>query len=94
MVTERVVRQIGARPTGTASFLPANGEPQEAKAYWLSVDLPIAMGNPPQMAFSHGRNLNVMQLPFQPQNFDLIVGMDLLCHYHLSMYGDLFVLSN
>ena len=41
-----------------------------------------------------GAELEVAQLPFQPENFDILLGMDFLMHFHFTMHNNLFILSN
>ena len=41
-----------------------------------------------------GRELEVAELPYQPDNFDVLLGMDLLMDFHITMHGGLFILSN
>ena len=38
--------------------------------------------------------LEVALLPFQPDNFDILLGMDFLMSFHLTMYGGAFIISN
>lgn len=33
-------------------------------------------------------------LPYEPKNYDVILGMDLLSGFHLTLYGGNFILSN
>ena len=45
--------------------------------------------------FSRGRDpMEVALLTLQPQNFDVLLGMDLLEDFHLTVYADQFILSN
>ena len=45
------------------------------------------------MVIRFGDELEVAQLPFQPGNFDILLGMDFLTRFHFTMYGDFFILS-
>ena len=45
------------------------------------------------MVIRFGDELEVAQLPFQPGNFDILLGMDFLTQFHFTMYGDFFILS-
>ena len=45
--------------------------------------------------FSRGRDLmEVTLMTSQPSTFDVLLGMDLLEAFHLTLYSDLFILSN
>ncbi len=36
----------------------------------------------------------VMELPFQPPDFDVLLGMDVLVNFHITMHGAVFIMSN
>ncbi len=40
-----------------------------------------------------GEMLEVAELPFQPDNFDVLLGMDYLTNFHITMYDDECILS-
>lgn len=44
--------------------------------------------------FSRGANLEVALLKIQPETFDVLLGMDLLESFHLTIHADQFILSN
>ena len=41
-----------------------------------------------------GSDLEVALLPYEPKNYDVLLGMDLLLRFHLTLYGGNFILSN
>lgn len=96
MVSSNVVTRLAAVPTGIASFTPANGQPQDTNEFWLNINIPISVGSPEgsQLTFASGQDLSVLLLPFDPHNFDVLLGMDLLQRYHITMWSGTFVLSN
>lgn len=96
MVSSQVVAHLAATPTGIASFMPASGQPLETPEFWLNINIPIAVGSPEgsQITFASGQDLSVLLLPFDPHNFDVLLGMDLLQRYHITMWSGAFVLSN
>ena len=38
--------------------------------------------------------MDVALLPYDPSNYDVLLGMDLLHGFHLTMHGDTYILSN
>lgn len=91
-VTGRLVDTLGAVPVGTGSFTPANGIPQEADIYGLHVAVPV--GTEP--VFLVGGHLTVVELPaeYQPADHDVLLGMDLLQRFHITMWSGNFIMSN
>lgn len=93
-VSSNVVEQIGAIPIDIASFVPANGQSQETEVFRLLISIPYPHDGQSSMTFMTGGELNVMRLPFRPHNFDVLLGMDFLSQFHISMFGGRIVLSN
>ena len=38
--------------------------------------------------------MEVSLLPYQPHNYDVLLGMDLISEFHLTIYGSNFIISN
>ena len=96
-VSPRVIQQLDVPSTGIANFMPANGEPVETDVYRLSISVPISLGtadDPTAPTFSSGSVVDVMLLPFNPEGYDVIFGMDLVSRYHITLHNGLFVCSN
>ena len=91
LVSPRVVDQLGLKATGYLSMTPASGEPITTPKYRATVTIPAGRG---ASVFPPGGELEVGQLPFQPDNFDVLLGMDFLGDFHFTMYGHTFILSN
>ncbi|WP_419846074.1 hypothetical protein [Candidatus Poriferisocius sp.] len=94
MVSSRVIEEVGAESTSSRKIIPVSGEPLTVPTYWLGVFIPIAMDNADPNIFAAGRELRVAQLPYEPLNYDILLGMDLLIGFHITMVGGHFVLSN
>lgn len=96
MVSRRVIDQIGATQVGFLPFMPASGQPQETAVYELFVAVVISETGPdgsPTFTFSKGGTVPVLLLPFEPPDFDMLLGMDILTGYHVTMWDGTFVLS-
>ena len=94
-VTSRVVERLALLSISVGSFIPANGEAVETDVFRVAVGVPIALGNEPtDPTFSTGKIVEVMLLPFLPEGWDVLFGMDLISSYHITLHGGLFVCSN
>ena len=81
-------------------MIPATGEPTRIEAYRVRLDIPIGS----QVALPGGRighdhvlrgmDLEVGRLPYSPDNHDVLLGMDFLRVFHITMYGENYIFSN
>ena len=93
-VSSNVVTHLSAVPVDLEPFLAANGQSQDTEVFRLRVDIPYPQDEAARFVISTGEELNVMLLPFQPRNFDVLLGMDFLRSFHISMHNGRCVLSN
>ena len=91
LISPRVVNQMGLKAIGHTSLTPASGELIITPKYRATLAVPVGSGS---TVFPSGRELEVSELPFQPDNFDILLGMDFLEVFHFTMYGRTFILSN
>lgn len=99
MVTQKVVDALNASSIGVDSFMPASGKPQETDQYRLRIDIPIDYpitgGSPSFSTHATGLLLDVLVMPFQPRQFDVLLGMDLItAGYHITVYRNTVTFSN
>ena len=69
----------GNQPIRTSSCDPCQCTPRTTDAHTLYVA---------------GRPLVVFELPYQPPDYDVLLGMDVLSLFHITMYSGMFVMSN
>ena len=95
-VTPRLAAQIGVAPVGRRSFIPASGQPVETNLFGLHLAIPVETptGEGDVHTFASGGPLVVMELPYQPPNYDVLLGMDVLANLHITMHGGAFIMSN
>ena len=91
MVSPKVVKETGLQSIGYASIIPVSGKPIQTPKYRARLSIPITQGSATLLS---GSELEVAKLPFQPANFDILLGMDFLMNFHFTMYGGSFILSN
>ncbi len=76
---------------GHTDILPVSGEPVRVFRYRVGLSIPISQGSTTLLV---GAPVEVSELPFQPDNFDILLGMDFLAPFHFTMYNGMFILSN
>ena len=99
MISERVAQQVGLAPIGQVGIVPVSGKTIRSKKYRVRLDIPISEtvvlpGGQPQLQNIHrGMEVEAAELPYQPENHDILLGMDFICGAHLTIHGDNFILS-
>ena len=91
MVSPKVVEETDMKGIGYAGIVPVSGKPIQTPRYRAFLSIPISQGNTVLLS---GGELEVAELPFQPDNFDILLGMDFLMRFHFTMYGGSFIMSN
>ena len=92
MISRNVVETLGADPVGKSVVSTVSGDRVETLRYRLGIYITVGLGH--SGTFSSGMDLDVLLLPFDPPNFDVLLGMDLLTGFHATMHGGHFILSN
>lgn len=94
-VTPGLVERLGLENTGEWISLGGVHGSQDVATYEVAVGLPIS-DSPGQPAFIRGDiSLKVAELALpESSRFEVILGMDFLQPFHLTVYRDLFILSN
>ena len=71
-----------------------------ADKYLARIDIPIEIqfrqpeGDIGTEQTLRGMDLQAAQLPYDPHNYDVLLGMDFLQGLHLTIYRDTFILSS
>ena len=100
MITRRIAETLQPEKVDVATFVGVNGLETESDVFVLRIDLPIAQdavqedGSVQPAIHSVGMELEVMTIPYDPWNFGIILGMDCLANFHITMWGGMFVISN
>ena len=93
-ISKKVVEKVGLVPGGwrLITGVHATGKTPTCS---VGILVPVSEQAPEQVQI-HMRGLEKMEvsvLEFQPEDFDVLPGMDILQSCHLSMHGGVFVLS-
>ena len=96
LISPNVVSELGLSPIGSASIMVASGQQVNTYEYYSWVDIPIGYDSTvgPPTDFLMGRQLTVVGLPYQPNDYDVILGMDIIGMFHITMYRNKIILSN
>ena len=73
------------------------GERVETFLYYARVDIPIPYNDAAKSGTEHffmGNEIPVAGLPYQPDDYDVILGMDLIGIFHVTLYKNVIILSN
>ena len=98
-VSQTVVDTLHLTPAGWQAVTGVHGT-SDLPTYAICLGVPITerVDSPHgefDHTFSRGRDLmEVTLMTSQPSTFDVLLGMDLLEGFHLTIYPDLFILSN
>lgn len=90
-ISSKVVEELGLQ-TGEWTIVRSVNSPSTAPLYKVSLAIPIAEG--PHAAFAKGvPEIEVAELSLDP-DIDVLLGMDFLQGFHLTLFRNLFILSN
>ena len=100
MISEKVVQEVGLQPISDIDITPVSGKPIKTESYMARLDIPIAQnvvlpdGKVDSQPNLFGKEIEVAKLPYDPVNYDVLLGMDFIGLFHITMWGKIFILSN
>lgn len=104
MVSQNAVDAVGAPPCGQDWFMPASGTPILTTVHLLDLAIPVvtnvaAVEEDDDLAavtvFASGlSNVPVLLLPGPLGDIDVVLGMDLIAHFHTTICMGNYMLSN
>ena len=96
-IAPKVVDDLKLTPIRPLKLTVASGEEVKSFQYRARVYIPINYNttNPPgAQPFLMGNQLTVAGLPYQPDGYDVLLGMDLIGSFHMTIYRNRIILSN
>ena len=98
MISPQVVEGLDLTATESAWVSGINGKAEEVNAYRLVIALPVPIILEVEGGLQHGEslarsNLLVAELPFQPKNYDVLLGMDFISRLHVAIVGNICIIS-
>lgn len=96
-ISTKVVSDLGLAQVDVGRMQVATGEFSEVALYPVNVGVPVVSQRQSQEdrpeAFVSGKSLIVSGLPHEPWNFDVLLGMDLLSLYHITIVNGQLAMS-
>ncbi len=89
LISEPAIKDAGLPQVGHTLIMGVTGAERRAK-YKASVTIPVSMNNNTVMA--SGKDLEVVAMPQNLGDFEVLLGMDFLSGFHITMHNDVFVL--
>ena len=97
-ISAKVVSELKLEPDGWRGIIGVHGQ-KEVNEYVVKLGLPITEITGKEtlihQTFTRSYNrLRVTELDFGKPKFDVLLGMDFLIHFHITIYDDHFLISN
>lgn len=90
LISEKAIKDTGLPQAGHTLIRGVTGSERVAK-YKARVDIPVVVNNAGVMAA--GMELEIVTMPHPLGEFDVLLGMDFLSGFHITMFNNNFVLS-
>ena len=100
MISQKVVSEVGLQGIGHQNIIPVSGSPIRTRKFRVRLDIPIdnvtqlPNGNVQLNRSLRGKDMEVALLPYLPRNYDILLGMDLISEFHLTIHLNNFIMSN
>ncbi len=97
LVSPKVIADLNLVAIRPASLAVASGQTVRTFVYNAGVYIPIShdvVGSPNPGQFLFGKDLPVLGLPYRPQDYDIILGMDIIGILHITIYNNIVTISN
>ena len=96
-ISPRVITDLQLAPIRPIRLGGIHGSLIDTYQYLARVDIPIGhrvTGSDDPGRFLMGSTLSVAGLPYQPTNYDVILGMDFIQIFHITLFRNRIILSN
>lgn len=97
MISQQVVQQHRVAVLGTDNFMPATGVLTETTLHRVALAVPTSTVPEEEgggTTFIIRDSLSVLKMPKPLEGFDVVIGMDVLMHFHLRMSNRVFTISS
>ena len=100
LISQKAIDEGGLYSDEYTTYLSLSGVPSTTKKYKVRIDIPIGnevvlpSGDIGKAVTRMGKNIEVGVLGYQPENYDILLGMDFLYGFHLTIFGGALIISN
>ena len=97
LVSPKVIADLNLVAIRQTYLTVASGQAVRTLVYNAGVYIPIShsvVGSPDPGQFLFGKDLTVLSLPYRPQDYDIILGMDIIGILHITIYNNMVTVSN
>jgi len=92
LVSSKIIHDLQLLPIGSDVIRTIGGDTISTNIYHTNVSIPIQLSS--NDVVGTGFSIDVALLPFQPPNFDVLLGMDFISKFHITSWGNQMILSN
>ena len=99
LISPKVVSELQLVTVGDASITPVHGKTVLTCRYRVRLDIPVESrrllpgGGTEPFTDLRGMELEVAELPYRPDDYDVLMGMDFIAPWHITIQGGKFILS-
>ena len=99
LISPKVVSELQLVTIGDTSITPVHGKAVPTCRYRVRLDIPVGSmrsipgGGTEPFTDLRGMELEVAELPYRPDDYDVLMGMDFIAPWHITIQGGQFILS-
>jgi len=91
LVSSKIIHDLQLLPIGSDVIRTIGGDTISTNIYHTNVSIPIQLSS--NDVVGTGFSIDVALLPFQPPNFDVLLGMDFISKFHITSWGNQILTS-
>ena len=100
LISEKVANDIGLVAVGGRTIVGVDGKPLPTELYRVRLAIPVSSprkspeGEVLTDTYFSGREMDVSLLPYQPEDYDVVLGMNFLADFHMTLFAGNLIMSN
>ena len=100
LISEKVANDVGLVAVGGRTIVGIDGKPLPTEQYRVRLDIPVSSprkspkGEWRTDTYFSGKDMVVSLLPYQPEDYDVVLGMNFLSDFHMTLFAGNLIMSN